>query len=485
MKIKTWMQLIVFVSMAIASGIVLAIFFQKIQFNKSLEKNRLADEIIKVVNQREVIANDYVNYHQDEAIIQWQVMYEVTVRLMQSNMFNTAEEQDIVGDMREENVAVNQIFTELILLEQEKLLGKKKSAVILDSEKKLKSQLFDKGETISIGAYRLAQISQQNSNMFRKRANVYALASIGILVSLIFYILILLRIKVIGPLEALDDGIRTIAAGNLDYIVRHNKKDEMGVIIRSFNEMAVKLKERTTERELISQQLKNSNEQLQQFAYIASHDLQEPLRTISSYLQLIERRYKGKLDQDADEFIAFAVNGANKLQAMISDLLLFSRVQTQGKLFLPTNMEYMLKQAEDHLQIVINENKVIITHDPLPTIIADNVQMITLFQNLLSNAIKFHAEEPPVIHISAQHHTHEWQFSIRDNGIGIDPQYKENLFVIFKRLVGKEYPGTGIGLAVCKRIVERHRGHIWVESELGKGSTFFFTIPKSLSEEPT
>jgi PAS domain S-box-containing protein len=227
-----------------------------------------------------------------------------------------------------------------------------------------------------------------------------------------------------------------------------------------------------------SEALARSNTDLSQFAYFASHDLQEPLRMVSSYLQLIEQRYKDKLDAAGIEFISFAVDGANRMQNMINDLLAFSRVGTRGKLFEPTDCEVVLNQALSNLQIAIAESQAVITHDSLPIVTADNSQLIQLFQNLIANALKFHAQAVPLIHISAQTKGSEWLFSVRDNGIGIDPQYFGRLFIIFQRLHSKsEYPGTGIGLALCKRVVERHGGKIWVESMPGQGSIFYFTIP--------
>ena len=233
-----------------------------------------------------------------------------------------------------------------------------------------------------------------------------------------------------------------------------------------------------TERKRAEEELARSNKELEQLAYVASHDLQEPLRMVTSYVQLLARRYRGKLDGDADEFIGFAVDGATRMQQLINDLLTYSRVGTRGREFEPTDCEIILGQALENLQIAIEEKRALVTHDPLPTILADNVQLGQLFQNLIGNAIKFQGPEPPHVHVSASRNENGWVLSVRDNGIGIAPEYAERIFVIFQRLHTREkYPGTGIGLAVCKKIVERHGGRIWVESQPGKGATFYFTVP--------
>jgi len=225
-------------------------------------------------------------------------------------------------------------------------------------------------------------------------------------------------------------------------------------------------------------ELARSNVALQDFAYVASHDLQEPLRMVASYVQLLEHRYKGKLDADADEFIAYAVDGASRMQKLINALLAYSRVGTHGKHFEPTDCAVMLHQALANLQAAIEESGAAITYDPLPIVMADDSQIVQLFQNLIGNAVKFRGEDSPRIHVSAEQKTNQWVFSVRAEAFGINPEFFERIFNVFQRLHGRDYPGTGIGLAICKRIVERHGGRIWVESEPGKGSIFYFTIPK-------
>ncbi|WP_298904906.1 GAF domain-containing protein [uncultured Nostoc sp.] len=241
-----------------------------------------------------------------------------------------------------------------------------------------------------------------------------------------------------------------------------------------------------------SQELARSNADLEQFAYVASHDLQEPLRMVTSYLQILEQRYKNKLDANADQFITYAVDGARRMQTLINDLLNYSRLSSRGQPFMLVDCNLVLKGAIANLQLAIADSKAVVTHDPLPEVIADATQLTQVFQNLIANAIKFCQNQQPRIHIGVIKgdtnldgeslnvipSADEWLFWVRDNAIGLESQYAERIFIIFQRLHGRgKYPGTGIGLAICKKIIERHGGRIWVESKLGQGSTFYFTIP--------
>ena len=233
-------------------------------------------------------------------------------------------------------------------------------------------------------------------------------------------------------------------------------------------------------------ELNRSNEELQQFAYIASHDLQEPLRMVASYTALLARRYKGRLDSDADDFIAFAVDGASRMQLLIRDLLAYSRVGSKGKELADTSSEAALKQALLNLRAAIEGSGALVTHDALPSVKADEMQLTQLFQNLVGNAIKYRRAGVPRVHVSAvPDDAAKWLFSVKDNGLGIEAQFFDRIFGVFQRLHKREeFEGTGIGLAICKKIVERHGGAISVESTLGEGSTFHFPLAVSSAQLP-
>jgi len=317
------------------------------------------------------------------------------------------------------------------------------------------------------------------------------------------------------PVTRLAEAAKRMAAGDWDCSIPVGSRDEIGLLTRSFNRMTGQLRhqreqivayshdleqkvaERTADLSEANDELKRevtvrkrgeealarSNAELEQFAYVASHDLQEPLRMVTGYVQMLARRYKGQLDADADDFIGFAVDGAERMATLINDLLAYSRVTRRGKAFEPTDCQAVMQEVLANLEVAVTETGAEVTHDPLPTVVADRTQLGRLLQNLIGNAITYHGEAPPKVHVSAEQAGGGWQFAIRDNGIGIEPQYHERIFAIFQRLHGRdEYEGTGIGLAIAKKIVERHNGRIWIESEPGTGSTFYFTVPQREAE---
>ena len=337
-------------------------------------------------------------------------------------------------------------------------------------------------------------------------APIYALQKILILIGIGIALLSaqvgwLIARSITRPVQRLIEDTREIGRGNLEHRVTATGKDEIGQLSQAFSQMATGLRETLVSRDILAgevserrkaqqslleseeklkqmvAELERSNAELQRFAYVASHDLQEPLRMVSSYTQLLEKRYKDRLDNDAHDFINFAVDGARRMQNLIDDLLAFSRVGTHGKPFTPTSMEVVFQAAVDNLQVAIKKARARVSHDALPTLSADEGQLVQLLQNLIGNAIKFHGKEPPVVHVSATREGNEWIFAVKDNGIGIESQYFDRIFQVFQRLYREEYPGTGAGLAIAKRIVERHNGRIWLESEPGRGSIFYFSIP--------
>jgi signal transduction histidine kinase len=332
-------------------------------------------------------------------------------------------------------------------------------------------------------------------------------------------------IIVLTGLDDVDLAVETVRRGAQDYLVKGHhdgaillrairyaveRKQAQEALKRAHDELEQKVQERTrelqeeieehkvTEEELRAttedlqelaeelrekaEELIRSNKELEQFAYIASHDLQEPLRTVTSSLGLLERWYKGKLGEEADTFIGYAVDSAKHMQQLIRDLLEYSRVTSRGEAFKPVHCEGVFHHVIDNLKAAIEESgaAIALPKQPLPMVMGDRTQLIQLFQNLIGNAIKFRSKQPPEVQISVERAAgrNEYLFSVRDNGIGMDMQYADKIFTIFQRLhTSEQYSGTGVGLALCRKIVERHGGEIWVESELGKGSEFYFTIP--------
>jgi PAS domain S-box-containing protein len=318
----------------------------------------------------------------------------------------------------------------------------------------------------------LKGLSQQDRKEYRGNCIKRGFQSIAV-------IPIRYRNEVFGAIHIADYKKGMVHLQNI-YFIETTISPLIGEAIHRFNAESELEKYRLHLEDLVklrTDELTRSNRDLQQFAYVASHDLQEPLRIIAGYTQLLQHRYKDKLDEDANQFIAFTVESTVRMQNLINDLLSYSRLETKGRDFEPVDCRAVLDEVIRTLQMVIEESGAVITYGKLPTIPADHTQLFQLFQNLIGNAIKFRSEKTPRIQIAAEPKDERWLFSIKDNGIGIAPKYSERIFVIFQRLHTREkYPGTGIGLAICKKIVERHNGRIWVESQQDKGATFYFVI---------
>ena len=331
----------------------------------------------------------------------------------------------------------------------------------------VRSLAVDIGDDVALQIRQSAEEAQRSATDSTRLVVIASILGVGCALA----VALLVTLSISGPLRRLTATADRIAAGEMIEPPPSHRRDEIGSLSRAVTKMVRTLSQQAVE-------LKRSNADLEQFAYIASHDLQEPLRMVSGFTGLLKRRYAGKLDADADEFIGFAIGGVTRMQELINDLLSYSRVGREEVSAKPVDMQIVVDQALANLQMAIEERSALISSGQLPMVLANHGMLVRLFQNLIGNALKFCKAERPIIRIQAEQRGAEWVFSVADNGIGIDPQYKDRIFLIFQRLHKQgEYPGTGIGLAVCKRIVERNGGRIWLESEPGKGTTFFFTLP--------
>ncbi len=319
----------------------------------------------------------------------------------------------------------------------------------------------------------VGKLTAEQAKSYRGQCMMHGFHSIGI-------IPIRYRNDLLGAIHIADTKKNMVPLANIEFI-ESTITPLIGEAIHRFNAEAELEKYRMHLEDIVKQrteELARSNNDLEQFAYVASHDLQEPLRAVSGFVSLLNHQLQESLNDKTKEYMHFTIDGVHRMQSLINGLLEYSRIDTRGKPPEKTDSSKPLEDAILSLHTSINESGAKITHDKLPTVNIDPIQLTQLFQNLIGNAIKFRSESPLEVHISASHKDKAWQFAVKDNGIGIEQQYAERIFLIFQRLhTRKQYPGTGIGLSLCKKIVERHGGKIRVESEPGKGSTFYFTIP--------
>ncbi len=355
----------------------------------------------------------------------------------------------------------------------------------------------------AIGEYRHTIVRERQDNVRELERDVALLfgtlgAGLVLLVASASLTWVALRRWVTQPLERLGSEVDRVEGGDLSRgVAVSDAPAEIAALAEQVDRMRSRIlheyalaeasrMEALGARAVVEEQaedLRRSNTELEQFAYVASHDLQEPLRKVASFCQLIERRYKGQLDERGEQYIEFAVDGAKRMQQLINDLLAFSRVGRAGNEFTSVDLEQVLAQAERQLELALDDVDAVVTHDPLPTVDGDHSLLVQLFQNLVGNGVKFRGTEPPRVHIGAarsSEHPDQWEFSCADNGIGIEEEYQDKIFVIFQRLHGRDaYGGTGIGLAMCKKIVEHHGGRLWLDTTPRKtaGAVLRWTLP--------
>ena len=488
MQLRTQFVAGLYLSMVMTVVIGATLSYSIRHVNGLIERSHASGEIVKVISDLRSLGFDYLTHRQERARIQWNAKLGALSSLLESKESTAGEESSYL-----ERIASQSRMLQGLLLQLSKGEGMEpKRGESDEREARLSNRLIAISQDMAQDANQMVLAGQKSIEEAQRRATAAVMICSLVLAVLVLANWLMIRQRVLTPITTLQQATQVIAAGNLNSRIGLSTHDEFGKLAGSFDRMTESLKisrtaleseiaeRQRTEEELqqTAVELKRSNDELAQFAYVASHDLQEPLRMVVSYLQLLERRYKGRLDADADTFINFAVDGAHRMRQIIGDILDFSRVGTRGKPFEAVACGELMKVVLANLKASIDQTGAVITCESLPAVTGDPSQLSQLFQNLIGNAVKFHGERAPQIRVAAQRQDDAWCFSVADNGIGIAPEYLERIFVIFQRLhTRREYPGTGIGLAICKKIVERHGGRIWVESEPSQGSTFYFTIP--------
>ena len=510
MRISTRLHLIALLPIlsALLIGLTLRATFSSVREAKSMAD--LADGVIQGMFELNLLTYEYAEEREKRGEVQWGRRHESLARLVKEVRGRTPEEGQILDRIRGRLTVIGAIFAQFAASNRPEEVESRGPERSREWQDRLIGQMMVTSQSMVSDAKQLGRLSRANSSEAHIRANWLIMATLIFVTPLMTAISFWIGRSIRRPVEELRRGTETIAAGDLDHAVHILGRHEISQLAQAFNEMTQGLKSsyadlhreiserKRAERELQvlnetlerrvqerTAELSRSNESLQQFAYVASHDLQEPLRAVEGYAQVLARRYQGKLDEQADRFVSNIVEGVDRMKALIGGLLDYSRVGAKAGGLEMSDAGESVSNALMNLETAIRESGARITRDGLPQVRVDAAQFTQVFQNLIGNAIKFRGEVPPEIEISARRTGDEkWQFAVRDNGIGMEPQYHEKIFVIFRRLHTREsYRGTGIGLALCKRIVERHGGEIWVESEPGEGSTFFFTIPDT-SEEP-
>jgi len=493
MRIKTLLLVTGIVFLAMMAALVTVSIVTAQEGVRGRENRGTATSILWSLQSLSVLTTEYAAYREERPVYQVLQTQASLAKMLDEARFQGPEEKAILARITGQNKQLRSDFEYLVQLYGQEGLGTTVKQAEMAERVKSRSHLDI--ELMADDALRLSDIFGAKVAVTQTVADIILGIALLMMIALGVILFVVAWGRMLVPLVRLQKGTRAIAEGKLDYRVGIASRDEIGELAASFNTMAerlkysysalgrsrdeleIKVRERTAELQRTAEELHRSNIELQQFAYVASHDLQEPLRSISSFLQLTEKRYGDRLGNEGKEFIGISVAAANRLQETIRGLLDYSRVQSLGSPFAKVQAEAVVNEAVNNLHTAIEESGARVTTGGLPLIYADNRQLVRLFQNLIANSLKFRGVQPPEIKITAEKRQGEWYFCVKDNGIGIDPKYNERIFQIFQRLHPRSVPGIGIGLAVCRRIVERHGGRIWIESEIGKGAAFWFTIP--------
>ncbi len=468
------------------------------QLSRSAAELALIQELIETQFERAALREEYFLYHEERPREQWMQHTEhMTAALERANtVLGAPDQQDLLRRIRPSLEKTKVLFARLLETHEMTSRGSLDAAQGAVIEGLLRSQLILDAQQLAVQIFKLQAITNRERAARYSRSQALILTSFLALTGFALATLALVARSIVAPLRRLEQGIEVISTGDLAHRIGLVSNDEIGDVGRAFDAMTERLRSITVSRDELTKEvikrreveaalhkanedLESSNKDLEQFAYVASHDLQEPLRMVASFTQLLAQRYEGQLDEKGRKYINYAVDGAVRMKRLIDDLLTYSRIASRAMPLQTIDANAVLEAALKNLAAAIEESRASITAGKLPTVRADAAQLTLVFQNLIGNAIKFRGPEEPRVHVAVADRAGEWIFSIRDNGIGIKPEHADRIFVIFQRLhTREEYPGTGIGLALCKQVVERHGGRIWVESEPGKGSTFFFSMPQ-------
>lgn len=490
MQIKTRLKLNAYISLCLILLMIIFLLWSLREATRADQNEALTVEMRNIAFDRILLRDEYILNHGERARMQGDAKAKTLGALIQTARarFTNKEDQAVLMDVQKYFASTAAIFPQIIAnREREKTVGGQ-GIYSAELERLLFNQLLLKAYALTDNINKLQESARKASMAAHGRTIVFLIIFIALVVMVIMVNSAVVNRILMRRIEVLREQTEIIGRGNLEHRMAIRGDDELWDLARASNEMVGKLQASHTsvenlqkeiaERKRVEEELARSNADLEQYAYIASHDLQEPLRMITSYIQLIERRHKERFDADDQLSMQYVVEGATRMQKLINDLLAYSRVGRTAPDLKPTSVRAVIDETVGNLKMMIEETGATITYDDLPVIMADGIKLTELFQNLLSNAITFHSDSTPQVHIGAELTDEGWRFSVRDNGIGIDMRHADRVFLMFQRLQKREdYPGTGIGLAIAKKIVELHGGRIWVESRPGEGTTFYFTLP--------